>query len=113
MNADPCEIRRALDLLCIPDEVYELRALGSGKGTISGDYDNPDALARDAALCSEKFEPEGIYLTINAVRRDLLARSCNAFGAYAKHTTSDTDIVVRRWLPIDLDPATSSGNFIN
>ena len=45
MNADPCEIRRALDLLCIPDEVYELRALGSGKGTISGYYDNPDALA--------------------------------------------------------------------
>ena len=43
------------------------------------------------------------------MRRDLLARSCNAFGAYAKHTTSDTDIVVRRWLPIDLDPVRPAG----
>jgi hypothetical protein len=109
MNTDAAEIRRALSLLCVPGEVYELRSLGSGKGTISGYYDNAGALARDAALCSQKFEPEGIYLTLNPVRRDLLARSCNALCAYAKHTTGDADIICRHWLILDIDPFRPAG----
>jgi AAA domain-containing protein len=109
LTASPADIRRALALLCVPREVYELRALGTGKGTISGYYDDLGALARDAALCSQKFERKGIYFALNPVRRDLLARSCNGVCTYAKHTTSDADVLTRRWLPIDFDPVRPAG----
>jgi hypothetical protein len=40
LKADPPEIQRALDLLCEPGGVYELRALNTTKATVSGYYDD-------------------------------------------------------------------------
>ena len=39
-TADPVEVRRALDLLCKPGAVYELRALDTPKGTLSGYFND-------------------------------------------------------------------------
>jgi len=51
----------------------------------------------------------GIYLTLNPVNPDLLARAQNRLIHYAKHTTADTDIEWRHWLPIDFDPLRPAG----
>jgi hypothetical protein len=39
----------------------------------------------------------------------LLARACNRVISYAEPTTSDHDILCRRWLLIDLDPTRPAG----
>ena len=49
------------------------------------------------------------YITLNAVRRDLLARAANRVVAHARNTTKDEDIVRRRWCPIDFDAVRPAG----
>ena len=54
-RADRTEISRAIPLLCKPGAVYELRALGTRKGTVSGYFDNVDKLI-EAALIADKLD---------------------------------------------------------
>jgi hypothetical protein len=77
LKADVAEIQRALTLLCHPNEVYELRALGTSKGTVSGYFDSLEKLTRNAAECSDRFSASGVYITLNPVKGDLLARACS------------------------------------
>lgn len=49
---DRTEIGRALALICKPGEVYELRAPGTTKATVSGYYNDLDALAESAVRVS-------------------------------------------------------------
>ena len=109
LKADVAEIQHALILLCHPDEVYELRALGTSKGTVSGYFDDLEKLARCSAECSEQLSAGGVYITLNPVDRDLLARANNRLKSFAKHTTADIDVVGRRWLILDFDPARPAG----
>jgi hypothetical protein len=51
----------------------------------------------------------GVYATLNPVAQELLARSVNRVVEYAKQTTSDANIIGRRWLPIDFDPVRAAG----
>ena len=86
-------------------QVVELRVLGvDGRSnrTDSGYFDNLDDLARYAASYSGRAP--GIYVTLNPVNPALLARAANRAKEYARTTTSDTDILLRRWFPIDCDP---------
>lgn len=106
--ADKAEIRRGLAALWIPGEVYELRALGSGKGIISGYFDNIDALVNAAVWC-DRQQPDGIYWTLNPVDRRLLARSANDLTTYARFTSSDGDIISRHWLLVDFDVKRPAG----
>jgi hypothetical protein len=64
-------------------------------------------LVREATKLSGSVP--GVYVTLNPVKRDLLARASNRVQPYAKFTTSDPDIATRRWLPIDLDPIRPAG----
>src|SRR5262249_53445848 len=52
---------------------------------------------------------EGVYLTLNPVNPELLARAGNRVKPFAKHTTKDSDILRRRWLPLDFDPKRPAG----
>ncbi|TWT73305.1 AAA family ATPase [Allorhodopirellula solitaria] len=54
-------------------------------------------------------EPAGIYCTMNPVDGSLLGRSCNAITHDAKSTTTDADIVERRWILVDIDPKRPTG----
>lgn len=105
---DPFEIIiAAQNLLRENGEVVELRILNTKKGTVSGYFDNMEALA-DAALLYDG-DVEGIYSTLNPVKSDLLARANNRMEEGAKHTTSDADIERRMWIMIDFDPVRASG----
>lgn len=107
MNENHGAVCAALNLLLEPNSVAELRVLNSKRGTISGYFDNFNKLADDASLLSGSAP--GIYVTLNPVNPDLLARASNRTRWYAKNTTSDADILRRRWLPIDFDPVRAAG----
>ncbi len=104
---DAVEIRRALGILVEPGSVVELRVPATRRGTVSGYYNDLDALARDAARLSGTAP--GVYVTLNPVRRDLLARAVNRTIDYAKHSTSDADVPARWWLFIDCDAVRPAG----
>jgi hypothetical protein len=109
-TADPEEIRCFGELLLLPDAVVEMRALHAPKsGTVSGYFDD-EHLDQLVGWCEEySGRAEGIYFTLNPVNRNLLARAANRAKPWAHHTTSDADILSRRWFPLDFDPIRPSG----
>jgi hypothetical protein len=105
--ANPTQIAQWLRVFAEPGQVVELRVLDvDRKGTISGYYDDFDKLARDAAAWDGKGQ---IYFTLNPVNPACIARCCNRAKEWAKQTTSDGDIVRRRWLFLDFDPPRPAG----
>ena len=99
------EINKAISLLTIPGEVYELRTVGK---TFSGYFNDPVKLAAAAKKVSGTAGVDGVYLTINPVKPELLARTGGNDIITPKNggTTSDKDIIHRRGLVIDIDSAT-------
>jgi len=98
---------RTVEVLFQPSAVVELRAF-RGRETVSGYYADHVALAREARKLDERDYT--VYVTLNEVDPALLARASNRKRkVYRELTTSDGDIVHRRWLPLDLDPARPSG----
>ncbi|NMM07413.1 VapE domain-containing protein [Polaromonas sp.] len=102
---DRAAILTALGVLFEPDDVIELRALHKGrKRTDAGYFDSAhwadlaDHAARLSALGAS------VYVTLNPVDPQLLGRYHNRVQGCADTTTTDTQILRRRWLLIDLDP---------
>lgn len=106
------EILACLQLLHEQGSVFEIRALGVPRGkwqnTVSGYYDDHVRAAIDIVNLDMRGS-KGIYTTINPVNPALLARANNRLVERPKHTTTDADIVRRRWLPIDIDPHRPAG----
>ncbi|WP_394326507.1 hypothetical protein [Methanofollis ethanolicus] len=91
--------------------VVEVRALGD-YATHSGYFDDFARLAACAEALDTDPEVRGIYVTLNEVDPALLARRANRVKmrlTRSDATTSDADIVRRRWLPVDLDPVRPGG----
>jgi len=110
--ADADAVREAFRLI-VGDGVTELRALDATSpgdhwpATYSGYFDDPDALVQ---AITTLHTAKGIYITPNPVNPALLARAHNRIRRPAKgESTSDGDIVARRWLLIDADPARPAG----
>ena len=104
------EIRRAVGVLA-PGGVVEVRALADG-ATHSGYFDDHEALARAVEALDADPAVAGIYVTLNTVNPALLARRANRIKMRLSRkdaTTADTDILRRRWLPVDIDPVRPSG----
>ena len=102
----------ALELLLEPGSVAELRAVGRDGRIASGYFDDYAALAAAVEAMDAAGEYQGIYVTLNPVDPALLARRANRVQhrlGRKDATTADGDIVRRRWLPVDLDPARPSG----
>jgi len=107
---DRAAILATLGTLFSPDDVIELRAFPKGgkKRTDAGYFDSahwPD-LADHAARLSASGA--AVYATLNPVDPQLLGRYNNRIEAFATATTTDKQIVRRRWLLIDLDPVRPS-----
>jgi hypothetical protein len=100
-------IKQTLLSLLEPGQVVELRCLNTVKGTISGYFDDFDKLAKVIVELNDQVP--AVYITLNPVNPALLARSANHLTPFAKQTTSDIDIIKRRWLPIDFDPVRPAG----
>jgi len=100
-------ILAALDLLLEPGSLAELRVLKTPKGTVSGYFTDFAKLAAEAAQWSG--QAPAVYVTLNPVKPELLARAANRAVPYATKTTADSDILKRVWLLIDFDPVRPAG----
>jgi hypothetical protein len=93
-----------------PGRVVELRALGVQGvrgGVVSGYFDDPEKLTAAARRLDGRAK--GIYVTLNPVRPELLARASNRTIDSPASTTGDAEITRRLRLLIDIDPARPSG----
>ncbi|MBW2674590.1 MAG: hypothetical protein JRD89_14465, partial [Deltaproteobacteria bacterium] len=106
------EIIRTLRILVPPGGVFEVR--GVKPRPISGyfDADHLDEAARQIEALDAAGTVEGLYITLNEVNPDLLARRANRIVTRlppGAPTTADGDIVRRRWFLVDIDPVRPSG----
>ena len=105
-KVDPVELHRALELLA--EGVFEIRIPKAGRHrTIRGYFNDREAAAQAAAKWSGSVP--AVYITLNPVNPALLARASNRLETYAETTTSDADILSRRWMLVDLDPKRPAG----
>ena len=107
-HVDPRYIARVLRTLCVGGDVIEARNLGvQNAGHISGYFNNLEQLA--SAVARYDGRAEATYFTLNPVQPVLLARGVNRLIEWAKYTTSDADIMCRRWMLVDFDPVRPAG----
>lgn len=106
---DPGEIERAIRLLLPQGFVTEVRIPKTRAGVIAGYFDNPADLVTAIREVDPRYTPGGIYCVLNPVVPALLGRACNRLRERSEHTTADSNIVQRRWLPVDLDPVRPAG----
>jgi hypothetical protein len=104
-----------LRLLYQPGDVFEIRVLdaerpGYRRPHIESGYFDYEHIADVPQTLAEITTAMGIYVTMNPVNPSLLARSANRLKtARRNETTSDVDIVCRRWLLVDIDPVRPAG----
>jgi P4 family phage/plasmid primase-like protien len=102
------DVQRTVAALFDPGDVVELRVPKAGRyRTISGYFGDSAALTKAAAGLSGRYP--GVYYTLNPVVPALLARCANRVENYAELTTSDTQILRRRRLLIDVDAIRPAG----
>src|SRR5262245_49581420 len=99
-----------LGLLTAGTDVFEVRAKDVraqyGRPYVEAGYFDRDHLtqAADAALRLTDHA-RAVYVTLNALRADILARCCNRTQrAEEGQLTKDADVIRRLWLYIDIDP---------
>jgi hypothetical protein len=99
---------RFLQLLRSPGEVAEIRILKHNiyGHSASGYFDSMELAAHAAMAWDGRAN---VYVTLNPVMPDLLARAVNRILPKAEATTADEQIVSRRWLFLDVDAKRPSG----
>ncbi len=105
------ETLQAARVLFLPGQVVEVRAL-MDEGMASGYFDDLEKLADQVDTLDGLPGVQGIYVTLNEVNPALLSRRANRIKSRLSKkdaTTADTDILHRRWFPVDVDPARPSG----
>lgn len=109
------DVAKFLQLMHQVGDVFEVRCIdcpdrrgGQYRSTVSGYFDDLGK-AVQAISEIESREPIAVYFTLNPVNRDLLARCANRVQSKAKNTSTDADVVSRRWLFVDIDPKRPAG----
>ena len=95
-----------LDLLYRRRNVVEVRIPRTPKGTLSGYFDNHSDLVGAVAPWNGRAS---IYITINELVPDVLARARNRLQEFATVTTAAEDVRRRRWFAIDVDAVRPRG----
>lgn len=103
--ADKGVMLDALRALFEPGDVIELRALHKGKKRTDAGYFDA-AHWSQLVVHAERLNNQGaaVYVTLNPANPQLLGRYNNRVQDYADATATDTDIVIRRWMLVDIDP---------
>jgi len=110
MPMNPTAVRETLQTLFESGSVFKVRILDAGpNGTVSGYFNDPDKVISEVAKWDGKPDIAAIYVTLNQLPPELLARAKNRLKARAKTTTSDREVARRRWLLIDADPERPAG----
>ena len=108
-RADRAEIARVISLLFEPGDVVEVRIPKTRTSVVAGYFDDLSAMASAICEADAKYKAGGLYYVLNKINPALLGRADNRLKEYAEHTTADSNITGRRWLPVDLDPVRPAG----
>jgi putative DNA primase/helicase len=102
------DVTSFLEILWQPGDVREIRIPqhNQWRHTASGYFDGPDKLAEAVSAWDGK---SNLYVTLNPVDPALLSRAANRIAPRATNTTSDADVVVRRFLFLDIDSIRPAG----
>jgi hypothetical protein len=110
---DEAAVLSALAQISGPGQVFEVRVLDGTDGssswpaTFSGYFNDPHKVVESL---QKLRSATGVYLTVNPVNSALLARANNRLRKAGKgDSTSDKDVLCRRWLLVDTDPVRPSG----
>lgn len=104
-NSDRSIIDKTLKTLFSLEDVIELRAIHKSRGRIDSGYF--DGAHRDALInvtASLNQDGANVYVVMNSINSQLLGRYANRVQQWAKSTTTDNDVIKRKWLLVDLDP---------
>lgn len=105
MNQD--EIRKWWSLFVGDNTLVEVRILG--RFQYSGYFKSVDTLLSAISLYAQ-MDDEQCYFTLNTINDACYGRQqCEKFVKSPKATTTDNDIVRRKWLLIDFDPKRATG----
>ena len=108
-------------LFYTPSACVEVRALGiSGGnkrwkgwagGVVAGYFDDMQSFIDCVESLDDYGKAEAIYITLNPLNPDLLARANNRLVGIGKNdpTAKDEDVLQRRWLLVDIDPVRPTG----
>lgn len=107
--ADRAEIENAISLLFTPGDVVEVRIPKTRAGVLAGYFDNASTMAEAICQADERYRAGGVYYVLNRINPALLGRAYNRLKERADLTTADSNIIGRRWLPVDLDPVRPAG----
>ena len=113
VNAE--EVVNALKTFFQPNDVFEIRVLDAitkayKRPHIESGYFDFEHVESVPNELSHIQYAKGIYVTVNPLKNDLLARAVNRVRAAGKEpTSSDSDVIARRWLLIDCDAKRVSG----
>ncbi len=112
---DKEELTQALKLWFKEGDVFEVRVLDAvtadyRREHVESGYFEYSHIDKVSDAISKLMSYRGVYVTVNPVNPDLLARAVNRLKSAGKTpTTSDVDILERRWLLIDCDAVRPSG----
>ena len=100
---DENEIRKSIAILMGDDTLFECRIVTEGsKRQRSGYFKSVDTLIN--CLKKQNLRDSNVYIVLNRMKPECYGRKqADAFCA-VDTTTSDTDILNREWILIDLDP---------
>lgn len=102
------KVAEALRVFIPEGSLTELRALSHEGPDFYGFFNRIDLMAKCAIELSATSK--GVYFVPNPVRPELLERSPNTISETRKgESASDSDIVRRKWLLIDIDPVRPKG----
>lgn len=106
MNGDcinPSEIRKAIQLLKDPGELFEIRIVsGNKKQLLSGYFTDVDVLLKQ--LGSQGLRDKNVYISLNRIDRALYSRTQHDRFVLGPTTTSDHNVTDYEWFFVDLDP---------
>lgn len=105
---DPAEIRRTITTLKDPDELFEIRAIGSGRPKVlSAYFTDTDKAIRELERLN--LSGRNVFITLNEIDRACYSREQRDVFLDGRTTTSDDDITGYKWMLADLDPVRRSG----
>lgn len=103
MNVE--QIRQWYDVFKDNRELVEIRALGRGNRTFSGYFSDVEKIITAIA----PYDDCNLYFTLNTIDPACYSREQRDRMVKSPSTTSDRDIVKRKWILIDIDVERASG----
>jgi hypothetical protein len=102
-------IQEALEALTEPGQTFEIRCIHERKYRgMQGFFNDPETAADMIDRLDGDYR--GIYVTLNPVDPDLIHRAQNRFKSLEDGLGAlDTNVLRRKWLPLDFDPIRVKG----